>query len=387
MTRNARTRSKVQPYLPGSYDYFRNGTTGHATNSGDMTYQSMHDYVGRPVVPSTLLSDRWDRSGLLPLNGTSGVVGGGGNWKQLVNYIPTGLQNYNPGHASFPTRPPESDAMTTLIARTNPSRPAVTPATLIQDLVEIPRQLKGVGRLFKGRSLLDLREIANQNLAVQFGWLPLVQDVKDVLGLGSYIHRKVGELNRLYGDQGLKRRIHLGYWGDERKTTNLTIMSSYLIVSADIDHFTMSDRWGTVRWKPINSDFPAYRPNDRQIFQKAHQIASGMTDEGTMAGLWDVIPWTWLTDWFGNVGDYLLRYSNTVPAYPTEACVMTRTLTKSRVTIRSINDNNIKGGGGSMEYETLQRYVGSGSVHVHLPMLSVKRLSVLGSLFVQRFLR
>lgn len=391
MTRTTRARSKAQPYYPGNYDWFRNVLPfGHQSNSGDMIRQNMTDSIGRPVVPSPLISEKWDRSALPTLNGSYGPVGSTTtNWYQFKDYVPEGLRGYDPGHYSFLTMPSEADAMTTLIARTNPSRPDVTPLTLMQDLVEIPKQLKDLSRLLnKHVKLVDAKDIANQNLAAQFGWLPLIQDALDVFHLGKHIHTRLGELQRLKSAKGLKRRIRLGAWGGEFNRLNMTVSSVYVDAVADIRSLTTANRWGTIRWLPLYDDLPTYIPNDRNTFLQAIATASGITPEGLTSGLWDVMPWTWLTDWFGNVGDYLMKYSNTVPAYPSEACIMTQTLTKSKVHLYTGYPDGVnRGRDGSMTHETLKRYVGSGSVHVHLPMISVKRLSVLGSLFIQRFKR
>lgn len=387
MTRVSRVRSKTQPYWPGTYDYYRNVLPiHHGTNSGDMFRQNMTDSHGRPVVPSPLTSDKWDRSGLPSCNGEFGPVGSTSiNWAKCVDYVPGSLQNWNPGHSSFPTRPLASDDMTKLIARTNPSRPDITPPNLIQDLVEIPKQLKDAGRLMnKHVKLVDAKDIANQNLAVQFGWLPLIQDALDVLHLGKHIQNRLDEIHRLKSAGGLKRRIRLGNWGGESVVKNTTFSSVYVLFSGDIYSQSVSERWGTVRWLPLYDDIPIILPDDRKNLLRAFSVASGLTPEGMTTGLWDLMPWSWLVDWFGGVGDHLLKYSNTIPAYPSEACVMTRTFTKSKVHLYT-NNVYIVGGDGSMTYETLERYVGSGTVHAHWPNISVKRLSVLGSLFIQRF--
>jgi len=87
----------------------------------------------------------------------------------------------------------------TILSRTNPSRPVVVPFTLVQDLVEIPRMLKDVGRLIKTpRKALNPVDQANQFLGAKFGWLPLIDDAHKLLHLQQYIHARVGELKRLY---------------------------------------------------------------------------------------------------------------------------------------------------------------------------------------------
>ena len=387
MTRVTRSRSKQLPYPAGHYDYYRNGTTGHNTNSGKMFYQDMDDSHGRPVVASPLFSRIFERSGLPVLNGSSGIVGGPGNWMELVNYVPGTLQGWAPGHKSFSNMPSAADSMATLIARTNPSRPMLTPFTLMQDIYEIPRQLRDVGKLLKkSRKSMNAKDLANANLATQFGWIPLINDALTLMHLGKYINQRLNELSRLYSANGLKRRIHLGNWAGDR-TNTATVMSAYLICVATDRNFTKAERWGTVRWKPVYDDLPSSGPSHAATLDEAINVLLGLTPEGLRQGLWDVIPWTWIVDWFSNVGDHVVQHSNSIPAVPSEACIMTRTVTKSQITTTQ-SDSNIKSSGpGSMTYTTLERYVGSGTINAHLPYLSVRRLSVLGSLFIQRFTR
>jgi hypothetical protein len=258
--------------------------------------------------------------------------------------------------------------------------------TLLQDLVDIPKQLKDIGRLIRTpkHKLLNAKEVGNQYLGFQFGWKPLFQDVRDLLDLQSHIHRRVGELHRLYDSGGLKRRIHLGRWTGDYSENYFGETHPAFTVSGKMTAFTTSERWGTVRWLP--SSLPDHRPNDAEIIRKAMQVSLGLSYEATLKGAWDLIPWTWIIDWFGNFGEYAMQFSNTVPARPVSPCIMTRTETKASYNITSIT-NGFKGGCGYTYYTSKERYVGAGSLDVHLPLIGKDRLAILGALFVQRFKR
>lgn len=388
MTRHTRTKSYVLPYSSGTHRWRRNTATIHVEDNGFGIKNAVcQDSIGRPVVVSDLNLDKYDRSGLLPLNGSNGPVGSTvTNWEEFINYIPTGLQEYSPSHVALVTRPSASSAMATLLARTNPNRPAIVPLSLLQDLVDIPRQLKDVGRLIKrkqrGRKL-TAKDVANQHLGAQFGWLPLIKDVKDLLDLQSHIHQRLGELERLYSSQGLKRRIRLGEWGAEASVRGLTVMSVFALVAVDVDLFTKSSRWGTVRWKPSGVS-PGYRPNDAELINAARVLVSGLTTESLLKGAWDLIPWTWIIDWFSNVGDFALQYANAIPVYSSEACVMTQTESKIQIRIAT-KPVWASGGGGSMTHITKERYTGPSTLTATWPLIAPRRLSILGALFVQRF--
>lgn len=321
-----------------------------------------------------------DASDLSPITGT--VVNGG--WTGVVtNYYP--FPSTVMSHISSPTDSVSGLGLE-LLVRTNPSRPVVTPLTLIQDLVDIPKQLRDVGRLIRTpKRLLSAREIANQNLAIQFGWLPLIKDVQDLIKLQKHIHRRMGEIERLYSGRGLYRRVDFGDGGSEAttKTTVLSSSSTKTYVSK-IQRFTYVEKWGTVRWKPLY--VPRYHRTDAEIIKEIGRVCSGMTAEGLFQGAWDLIPWTWLIDWFSNASDFLKAYSNTIPAYPSHACIMRKRTTVGNFSKDPSSTCPLGGGEGLATLITKERFLGNSLLlNVSIPFISNRRLSILGSLFIQRF--
>jgi hypothetical protein len=120
------------------------------------------------------------------------------------------------------------------------------------------------------------------------------------------------------------------------------------------------------------------------VLNQAAAIASGMTYQGLMEGAWDLIPWTWLLDWFVNVKDFATQNSNAIPATHQGACVMTHRIQSRQWKTTSLT-NGLRGGDGVDTYEAKNRYVGSGSIQARLPLYSVSRLKILSALFVQNF--
>ena len=398
MSRTNRTRNMVRPRPAGSLDGLKNGTVVHDVNSGNEWSQVMHDQIGRPVVDSPMDITKEDRSGLIPINGGFGVEGID-PWGRAVNYVSAGLRNNPIGPAAFTGCPAANVAMADLIARTNPSRPDYVPLTLLQDLVEIPKQLAGVKKLLgkvNPHEWWSAKDMANQHLGIQFGWLPLIQDVKDLLDLQKHIHKRMGEVQRLYQSGGLKRRIFMGRWVGSSKV-NWAVSSNLVLKHfTDLENISIRERWGTVRWKPsvplpwydplylFNEHGSKFRPNDAEIIDKSRRVVSGWTSEGLSQGTWDLIPWTWITDWFENVGSFALQYSNTIPATPSQACIMTETDVYIRLT-PTLLTVGFTGGGGFMTQHIKERYVGPASLNAHLPFIDGRRLSILSALFVQRF--
>jgi len=381
MASRTRTRSRVSS---GVYKFeVNNGFISQANDTATIELHQCTDVTGSPDVDHALTIKHLDCSNWSPFRGiqSSGTFAGSGYYSDYYAGVPL----YCQGHLPLDFSSTAAD-LTKAIARTNPSRPGVTPLTLIQDLVEIPRQLKDVGKLLRNpRSLLSAREIANQNLAIRFGWLPLVQDVKDLFNLQSAIHNRVGELDRLYSHTGLHRRIKLGTASAEKTSSQVTSSFTGVGGTSLFKQYSYGQRWATVRWKP--TAVPKYNPSDADRIRQARQLVSGMTLEGLMNGLWEVIPWTWVIDWFTDVHSYAMTWSNTVPAIPYSACVMQDVVTISNITTTPSTGSALTGGNGTIIYETKERFVGGASVNAFLPFIGQDRLSILGSLFIQRFKR
>jgi hypothetical protein len=191
-------------------------------------------------------------------------------------------------------------------------------------------------------------------------------------------------LHRLYTGTGLRRRLHIGEWHGTSTGSAVVESQSYLFVACKRDRATSVNRWGVVRWLPNVT--PGYNPNDLDLHKQARKLVLGMTSEATMRGIWDIIPWTWMIDWFVNVHDFTMQYSNTVPATSQAASIMTTSETTEVWTPTSVS-TGYTGGGGLKSIVTKERYVGPGSLSAHIPFLNGSRLSILGSLFIQRFLR
>jgi len=277
--------------------------------------------------------------------------------------------------------------MTDLLTRTNPSRPDLNPLLLLQDIVDIPAQLKDVGRLIKTpkKDLLTPKEVANQYLGASFGWLPLFKDVQDLFELQSHIHKRIMELQKLYSGKGLRRRLHLGEWHTESSNRVLFGGTNSCSFFGRESINSQTVRWGTVRWKP-SVIYSRSQPSDAEIINQAKRASIGLSVEGVLQGAWELIPWTWVLDWFTNVGHFALQYSNTVPASPTEACIMTQSIASYRWD-NPVLPLGLSGGYGDATYTSLDRYVGSGTISASLPFIGWERLSILSALFVQRFQR
>lgn len=342
----------------------------------------------QPGVDHLFSVTRFDASQFERINGKRPT----GTFRQsgYTDYLPA-LYISNSSHVDISGTGTTANDFAALKARTNPSRPMLTPLTTIQDLKDLPKMVKELGylknRVVKGKAnaRFDARDLANYNLAAQFGWLPLIDDLKKLTELQTHIHRRGLELDKLYQRSGLKRRIQLGSWHAESTNTASLLSGICGTYKSKNKIYTSVNKWGTIRWLPTSPPPVDHSTEDRN--RRIRKILLGLSQEGLTKGLWDIIPWTWMTDWFVNVGDYMLSHSNTVPATSSHACVMTLSDTTYFCSPSDDTSSWVDGGTGITTLITKSRSVNSSPVIASLPYIGLGRLSILGSLFVQRATR
>lgn len=376
-------RQSVGTWRLDIVDYYTGPTN---TASHYLRQEVCNDWVGSPVAPSHF--------GCVSVKGDHARVSGvcdvplwpGQPWRFTFNDCP--INQTNPLDTS-PLGPP-SGWVLDLVAGTNPSRPVVTPPTLIQDLVELPKMLREAGRfLTNPRAYAGPKGLADVFLSVKFGWAPLIDDITKILDLQKDVDKRAKELHRLASGRGLRRK--LTFRDDNQAATAYanvaTIGSSFATLNLSCD--VRKRTWGTITWRP--TILPPYHPGDAGTNALARQIVLGLTPEGLAKGAWDVIPWTWLLGWCTNVGKFALAYSNTVPATWSNACFMSQVTTSVRPAGITYSGpwekHDLRFSGGYVVTDS-NRTVGTGvAVGVNMPFMDMSRLSVLGALFSQRFMR
>jgi len=164
-----------------------------------------------------------------------------------------------------------------LVASTNPSRPVMTPLTLMQDLIDIPKQVKQLGELIRRpRAAMTAKEAANHYLCVQFGWLPLIDDLHQLLNLQQHIAKRSAEMQKLYSGKGLRARRSIA-----EEARNGSGMESYALagpsnfVDCYYDVVVHKKSWATIRWWPTTP--PPFHPSDQGMNQFCRKLVLGLT--------------------------------------------------------------------------------------------------------------
>lgn len=247
-------------------------------------------------------------------------------WKQYPNigYLkgtrklaPSGLLNQNP----FPpfTAPPPGSILSELVPWGSKGWNAAKPGKPTADLIVAGAELlrEGIpsipGNLL--RRLRNIRSVGGEYLNWNFGWAPLLSDIRKMYETYQSLNRQLDQIVRDNG-HGIRRRRSLG------NRTETTIKQS----------FTSSTTSGC--WLPVVSGGGYSGPATHQQVVKTteriwfagrfrYYIPDIGTDQWTRRAtralyglnpspeaIWALLPWSWLIDWFTNVGDVIGNLSN-----------------------------------------------------------------------------
>nr|UJQ85407.1 MAG: hypothetical protein 1 [Leviviridae sp.] len=229
-----------------------------------------------------------------------------------------------------------------------------------------------------GRNIIT--KAAGANLAYQFGWKPLVSDLKSLLSTADLIEKRARELKRFY-DRGLRYTQDLYSSSDMIMINDWITAQPYIRYKGNITRTTTRKVWGHIRWKPTT--LPPR--TDAEYRKLAWKAINGFSTSSLPASAWELIPWSWLIDYFSSVGDFLQAHRNTVPAVIDRCVIMehAKTVTTfdnfsgihSSFTVEPMN-------GARVTFETKTRASAMPGISAYLPLLSNRQISILGSLAI-----
>lgn len=286
----------------------------------------------------------------------------------LVNIQPDAMRNPSDTmyvHYPISGRPTNAALAAELLAKTNPSRPVVDLPIAVYELRELPSLLRREGGGW-------IRRLASLNLKYHFGIKPLVNDIVNLLNFSDEVDKRQKELDALHNG-GLRRRRNL-WSGAITGSTNRTVHSGEkFLIHCQNSVATRARVWGFTTWKP---DGTRLMKGDQRAL--ARQAVLGLTID--FATAWNAIPWTWLIDWCSNVGDVLIANRNIVGAVHGPIQIME--LIESTA-ICTIDHPAVQKASWELVTKT-RRTVTNVPISAQLPILSLRQLSILGSIGVTR---
>lgn len=360
----SRSRSQTGSLHSGR---IRNNLTGaEAIRSGYRSYSTIQDHIKAGTGNTLRIRHVVQEGGLVNWANPNQF---GSSW---FNAPMSQLQSADNGFygdqiwKGIPGEPGSLGALATqLLAATNPSRPVVDIPTYLFELREIPGLLRNEGNTL-------IRRAGTANLQYHFGWRPLLSDLTSLLNFQDIVAHRYRELKAFY-DSGLRRKRVL--WSGASPATHSGFYNSGDSFNYSGSHqLAQSARfWGSVEWYPTT--LPP-RTED-ELRSLARRAALGLTVD--LSTFWNMLPWSWLIDWCSNVGDFLIARRNIVPAEPRNILIMRHWKVNG---IHEPTDARVSR--HSFDVEWKYRDQATPSLSAHLPVLTLRQLSILGSIGVTR---
>lgn len=294
--------------------------------------------------------------------------------------------------------PTESDLLTiatTAVARCNPSAPSVGVPTFIGELKDVPgsvmdpligfNKLRNIVPTVRNFGLALLRGVAAGYITWRWAIKPMVADIRRMCDFADAVNDRAALLRKLMTSKSVRTRCGLGTVTSSLRE-QVTVESQRATYIAYRDTYYEKSEWATVRWRmnEITSRWLQQNNGYEPVMAFARNLCAGTTSQEALAALWELTPWSWFADWFGNIGETIAACNNSAGCYPVSACFMRRIWTKSTY-VPKTQSSWIKVSNDPQEQEiTKRRFLlplyGYHIPSFSLPLLTGKQWAILGSL-------
>lgn len=185
--------------------------------------------------------------------------------------------------------------------RMRPDRPSMDLAQAIGELKDLPMMLKT-------RFTKHLRDIGNYYLALKFGWEPLLRDIVKLYHLQQEVEKRIKQLLRDNG-KPVRRRIKL--FSDVIETSK-QVTTSYSVWYPVLNTYyyrrqpysTICSTYTDEVW--ASAQFRYWLPSGpRDLKWRSSLKRELMGTTPSPSTIYNLVPWSWLVDWFTNAGDVI----------------------------------------------------------------------------------
>lgn len=227
--------------------------------------------------------------------------------------------HFNEGPAILPTSYQKDGTElnglgTTCWSRFKPGRPGSSTGQFVGELHRIPT-IPFLGNLgiknFK--ELKKFRHYGDEYLNLQFGWLPFLNDLREMYNVYTSMSRRLAQLRRDNG-QWVRRRgsLHRDVSPSTESTTYHTNVLYPVLTSEFYIPGAQGSRKITVDYTDkvwFSAAFKYWIPNIHSPDWPASAKRALFGLNPSPALLWELLPWSWLIDWFTNLGDVIDNFT------------------------------------------------------------------------------
>ena len=309
-----------------------------------------------------------------------------------------------------------------VMSEANPSAPITSVPTFIAELKDLPSLMKNwYGLFLRGKSafrpsqanwrppkgaprqppsswnkMLQLipETIASGHLTWRWAIAPFIDDIRKFCDASFHISRNLAMLQRLQDGKALRRRVSLRTTTYSEVQSNVFLHSDGTIIKGDLLTSCSEKSWGTVTYSlPKSTDLgtsPGSLAEANRQLNRMRRLTYGITTYGLLETAWELMPWSWMVDWFTNLGSVISANNNSLGLQRGSICLM-QTINTNR-TIQAITQKadwvTLVGSDFYQAYVTKDRIVNAVPLlpfaPTYLPLLTWKAQSILGSLAVLR---
>jgi hypothetical protein len=286
-----------------------------------------------------------------------------------------------------------NDQGTAWIVNNRPGNPAAGLGQTIGEAHQIPQ----IPALLKLR-LSSLKSIGDNYLNVEFGWMPLLRDIQKMYNLTFTIENRLQKLVRNNGIE-IRRRskkkvdvteemeaegVFSRPWGHLGDTTlgGHALLDGYYSLGpfGGIDSVAFSFPGSCVyklsRKKTITTwncgTFKYYVPDIGSPQWTARAKLSLFGGNPNPSTLWEVLPWSWLIDWFSNVGDIISNLQEN--AVGREALTNAYSMRTENVAVKIAADITWDGVSNDEPGSTQYTFFPNGAAHIEYSRLELLKL-------------
>lgn len=317
------------------------------------------DVVGNYPNPNGFSSQSL-RTSFAVLNGEKYLLVGG---QQVIGKqyraCPVALSHSFLGPSTpLPTSTEVSQVTIRAMASTNPNTPVISVPTFAAEMKDIPSMVRDYGRRLlafrrSGRTWSNAvdralrskvttqqtaRSAAEANLTYRWVIAPMVSDLTKIFNVQESIEKRFQVLKNLR-DEGM-----ISGNGPSSSTSSIATSSVFVenqlseLVTAVKTVVSTRQIWGSCQWKPTSTGlFTSYNipSTDHELRALSRRLVTGGTTHELLSTAWELVPWSWLVDWFAEVGAFIRAANNTVHVEPVNRCVMCKRTERATYTLTS----------------------------------------------------
>lgn len=382
--------------MPARTRTYRNDSGGPGTIHNSLTgitsqYTSepstgrCDDTVGQPRSENALSIDKRRLVQPARVNGIRGWYAGA---KLTYANHPPSCNSFSPTVARVPGS--YRDA-TSAIAQMDPGEPMVSLPNFAYELKDLPGMLKPAYQrslqLVKQtkartprqvlRSAKSLRPYSEAWLNYKFGWEPLFSDLADIFDISRSLEKKIRMIQKNQFREYISRTTDLGNVS-QRYSASQPYDAAYPGINGTIEGTRTTHMWVCSKW-----NFDPRRLSETLTQPPVQQFGTVLGLDFDVTTIWNAMPWSWLGDWFLNVGDLLSIHNNRHGIRFRSACIMEET--KHTVTIRALGVPSLTAPQCVIERVSKQRRAFSPTLtKTGTNYMSLSQLTTLASLKVTR---